>query len=34
MIDWLKANKQFLSIRAIEQHLKMPDSTSQKSVFL
>jgi len=25
MIGWLKENKQFLSIRAIEQHLEMPD---------
>ena len=32
MIDWLKENKKFLSIRAIEQHLKMPDSTLIKAV--
>ena len=32
MIDWIKENKQFLSIRAIEQHLKMPDSTLIKAV--
>ena len=32
MIDWLHKNKQFLSIRAIEQHLKMPDSTLIKAV--
>ena len=32
MIDWIKENKQFLSIRAIEQHLKMPDSTLIKDV--
>ena len=32
MIEWLQKNKQFLSIRAIEQHLEMPDSTLIKSV--
>ena len=32
MIDWLQKNKQFLSIRAIEQHLEMPDSTLIKAV--
>ena len=32
MIEWLKQNKQFLSIRAIEQHLKMPNSTLIKAV--
>ena len=32
MIDWIKESKQFLSIRAIEQHLKMPDSTLIKAV--
>jgi len=32
MIDWLQKNKQFLSIRAIEQHLKMPNSTLIKAV--
>ena len=31
-IKWLQDNKQFLSIRAIEQHLKMPDSTLIKAV--
>lgn len=32
MIEWLQKNKQFLSIRAIEQHLEMPDSTLIKAV--
>tara|TARA_R110000851_G_scaffold325797_1_gene493965 strand:+ start:639 stop:818 length:180 start_codon:yes stop_codon:yes gene_type:complete len=32
MINWLKENKKFLSIRGIEQHLKMPDSTLIKAV--
>jgi len=32
VIDWLQKNKEFLSIRAIEQHLKMPDSTLIKAV--
>ena len=32
MINWLKQNKKFLSIRAIEQHLKMPNSTLTKAV--
>ena len=32
MIDWLQKNKQFLSIRAIEQHLEMPDSILIKAV--
>jgi len=32
MIEWIKENKHFLSIRAIEQHLKMPDSTLIKAV--
>ena len=32
MIKWLQDNKQFLSIRAIEQHLEMPDSTLIKAV--
>jgi len=31
-IKWLQHNKQFLSIRAIEQYLKMPDSTLIKAV--
>jgi hypothetical protein len=32
MIEWLQKNKQFLSIRAIEKHLEMPDSTLIKAV--
>lgn len=32
MIEWLHKNKQFLSIRAIEKHLEMPDSTLIKAV--
>lgn len=32
MIEWLQKNKQFLSIRAIEQYLEMPDSTLIKAV--
>jgi len=32
MIEWLQKNKKFLSIRAIEQHLEMPDSTLIKAV--
>lgn len=32
MIDWLKKNKDFLSIRGIEKHLGMPDSTLIKAV--
>lgn len=32
MINWLQKNKQFLSIRAIEQYLEMPDSTLIKAV--
>jgi fructose-1,6-bisphosphatase len=32
MINWLKKNKKFLSIRAIEQHLEMPNSTLIKAV--
>lgn len=32
MINWLKKNKQFLRIRAIEQHLKMPASTLTKAL--
>jgi len=32
MIDWIKKNKQFLSIRGIEKHLEMPDSTLTKAV--
>lgn len=32
MIDWLKKNKKFVKIRAIEQELNMPDSTLIKAV--
>jgi len=32
MIQWFKDNKEFLSIRGIEKHLKMPDSTLTKAV--
>ena len=32
MLDWLKENKRFIKIRAIEQELKMPDSTLIKAV--
>jgi hypothetical protein len=32
MIDFLKNNKQFLSIRAIERYLEMPNSTLIKAV--
>jgi hypothetical protein len=32
MIDWLKKNKDSLSIRGIEKELKMPDSTLIKAV--
>jgi hypothetical protein len=32
MIDWLKNNKDSLSIRGIERQLKMPDSTLIKAV--
>lgn len=31
-LDWLKQNKRFIKIRAIEQELKMPDSTLIKAV--
>lgn len=31
-IEYLQKHKQFLSIRAIEQHLEMPDSTLIKAV--
>jgi hypothetical protein len=31
-INWLKRNKKFIKIRAIEQELKMPDSTLTKEV--
>lgn len=32
MIDWLRKNKESLSIRGIERLLKMPDSTLTKAV--
>jgi hypothetical protein len=32
MINWLKKNKKFISIRAIEQELGMPDSTLTKEL--
>ena len=32
MLDWLKKNKRFIKIRAIEQELNMPDSTLIKAV--
>lgn len=32
MINWIKENKQFLSLRAINDHLKMPVDTLQKAV--
>lgn len=32
MIDWLRINKESLSIRGIERQLKMPDSTLIKAV--
>lgn len=32
MIEWLQKNKKFLSIRAIEKNLEMPDSTLIKAV--
>ncbi|MCP4181438.1 MAG: hypothetical protein GY756_27055 [bacterium] len=32
VINWLQKNKQFLSITAIEQYLKMPNSTLIKAV--
>jgi hypothetical protein len=31
-INWLQKNKEFLSIRGIEKHLGMPDSTLIKAV--
>lgn len=31
-IDWLRKNKESLSIRGIERQLKMPDSTLIKAV--
>jgi hypothetical protein len=32
MVEWIIKNKSFLSIRAIEQHLGIPDSTLSKAV--
>jgi hypothetical protein len=32
MINWLRKNKESLSIRGIERQLKMPDSTLIKAV--
>lgn len=32
MLNWLKENKRFIKIRAIEQELNMPDSTLIKAV--
>ena len=32
MLSWLKENKRFIKIRAIEQELHMPDSTLIKAV--
>lgn len=32
IINWLQKNKDFLSIRGIEKHLGMPDSTLIKAV--
>ena len=32
MINWLIENRKFLKIRAIEQELKMPDSTLTKHI--
>lgn len=32
MINWLRKNKEFLSIRGIEKHLGMPDSTLIKVI--
>lgn len=31
-ISWLRKNKEFLSIRGIEKHLGMPDSTLIKVI--
>lgn len=31
-IKWLRKNKDFLSVRGIERHLGMPDSTLIKAV--
>ena len=32
MLSWLKDNKRFIKIRAIEQELNMPDSTLIKAL--
>ncbi len=32
MLDWIKQNKNFLSIRAIEKHIGMPASTLAKAI--
>ena len=32
MIDWLKKNKKFIKIRAIEKELNMPSTTLDKAV--
>lgn len=32
MLNWLKQNKRFIKIRAIEKELNMPDSTLIKAV--
>jgi len=32
MLNWLRKNKRFIKIRAIEQELNMPDSTLIKAV--
>lgn len=32
MINWLKKNKKFIKVRAIEKELKMPDSTLTKEL--
>ncbi len=32
MIEYIRKNKNFLSIRAIEEHLGMPSTTLQKEI--
>ena len=32
MISWLRENRKFLKVRAIEKELKMPDSTLTKEL--
>lgn len=32
MINWLRKNKRFIKVRAIEKELNMPDSTLIKAV--